>query len=145
MFQDMFLRCDGQFGFNKGLSISHCTFVVREVVDYYLNNGSPVYACALDMQKAFDRVNFIKLFAKLMYIGLPLHTIRILFLLYSSLNLSVFWNGLLSSSFVTLNGLKQGGILSPSLLCIFIDNLISGLERLNVGCFVSNVYYGCVA
>ena len=125
----MFLCCDKQFGFKKGLSTSHCTFVAREVVDFYLNNGSSVYAGALDMQKAFDRVSLIMLFAKLMHIGLPLHIARILFLLYSRLNLSVFWNGSLSPSFVTVNGLKQGEILSPSLFCIFIDNLITGLER----------------
>ena len=44
--------------------INHCTFVAKEVIglSYYINSGSDVYACALDMQKAFDRVDLVKLF-----------------------------------------------------------------------------------
>ena len=47
---------------NYGHSTNYCTYVVREVIDYYRNNGSDVFACTLDMQKAFDRVDISKLF-----------------------------------------------------------------------------------
>ena len=60
----MFSCCDRQFGLKK--STGHYTFAVRKAIDYDLNNGSPVYACALDVQKAFYHLNLIKLFAKLM-------------------------------------------------------------------------------
>ena len=144
-YYDYFYSCDLQFGFKKAHSTNHCTFVVKEVIDYYLHNDSDVYACTLDMQKAFDRVNIIKLFCKLLVRKLPVHIIRVLFLLYSQLSLTIFWNGNFSDIFVQLNGVKQGGILSPYLFCIFIDDMLTGLRNLRVGCFVGSIFFGCLA
>ena len=39
--------------------------MVTEVIDYYKNNGSPVYMCMFDVSKAFDRVNLLTLFKTL--------------------------------------------------------------------------------
>ena len=36
-------------------------FVLNEVVDYYLNNGSSIFLVLLDASKAFDWVQYIKL------------------------------------------------------------------------------------
>ena len=36
--------------------------MLTEVIDYYGNNGSPVYMCMLDAYKAFDNVNVFTLF-----------------------------------------------------------------------------------
>ena len=44
-----------------------CTFVVKEVVSYYINNDSVVYSCAIDMSKAFDKVGLVKLFKKAVF------------------------------------------------------------------------------
>jgi len=55
-----------QFGFKKGLSTGLCTSVVKRTVDYYLNRGSYVFTCLIDFQKAFDRVNYWKLFAQML-------------------------------------------------------------------------------
>ena len=40
-------------------------------------------------------------------------TICILFHLYYNVDLHVMWNGAYSSLFSSINGIKQGGILSP--------------------------------
>ena len=50
-----------QFGLKKNHSINHCSFVIKEVVSYYLHNKSGVFACALGMQKAFYRVDLLNL------------------------------------------------------------------------------------
>ena len=55
-----------QFGFKAGLSTSLCTNVLKQTVDYYTNRGSYVFACFIDFQKAFDKVNYWKLFLKLL-------------------------------------------------------------------------------
>ncbi len=39
--------------------------MTREVISYYNNNGSDVYACLLDCSKAFDRVRHDKLLQNL--------------------------------------------------------------------------------
>jgi len=53
---------DSQFGFKAGHSTSLCTFSFKQVVDYYTGRGSHVFVCFADFRKAFDRVNYWKLF-----------------------------------------------------------------------------------
>ena len=59
--QEAFNSSDLQFGFKSSHSTNHCTFVAKEEIAYYINNGSDVFSCARDMQKAFDRVDLTKL------------------------------------------------------------------------------------
>ena len=54
----------------------------------------------------------------------------------------VNWNGRYSYSFNISNGVKQGGILSPILFCIYMDVLLYKLKVSNVGCYVGNVFLG---
>ena len=55
-----------QFGFKKGLSTTQCTFSMLEIIDYYNFNKSDVGVLLLDASKAFDRVNYCKLFNELL-------------------------------------------------------------------------------
>ena len=74
---------DLQFGYKKSTSTTHCTMVAKEVVNYYINNGSNVYTTLLDASKAFDRINFIKLFKLLMLRNLCPVVCRLLALQYT--------------------------------------------------------------
>ncbi len=51
-----------QFGFKQGSSNSLCTARGQETISYYVHNGSNVYGLMLDDSKAFDHVNYCKLF-----------------------------------------------------------------------------------
>ena len=51
-----------QFGFKADMSTTLCTYVMMETVSYYNAQCSNVYALMLDASKAFDRVNYGKLF-----------------------------------------------------------------------------------
>ena len=48
----------------------------------------------------------------------------------------------MSSHFSISNGVKQGGVLSPILFTIYIDNLIIQLRKLNIGCKICNPFLG---
>ena len=50
----------------KGHSTGQCTNVLKIVVDYHTTRGSHVFTCFVDFRKAFDRVNYWKLFNKLL-------------------------------------------------------------------------------
>ena len=55
-----------QFGFKKKSSPVMCSMTAQEVISHYNSNKSKVFAVLLDASKAFDRVNYIKLFEKLL-------------------------------------------------------------------------------
>jgi len=57
----------------------------------------------------------------------------------------VQWDCTNSSRFQVCNGVKQGAIISPVLFCIYIDDLLHRLQAANIGCFIGNIYAGCMA
>ena len=60
---------DLQFGFKTKTSTTMCTFMTLETIEYYTSKGNNVYTLLLDASKAFDRVDYIKLFEKLLKKG----------------------------------------------------------------------------
>ena len=58
-------------------STTKCTFALTETVNYFRKNKSNVYVMLLDATKAFDKVNYVKLFYQLIDRGLNLFIIRI--------------------------------------------------------------------
>ena len=60
-----------QFAFKPAHSTSMCTSLVKEIIGYYNNHNSVVYACLVDATKAFDRLNYGKLFQLLLDRGMP--------------------------------------------------------------------------
>jgi len=56
-YSEHFETSDYQFGFNKQISCSHVVYSVRSVIEHNVSNGSTVNLCALDLSKAFDRMN----------------------------------------------------------------------------------------
>jgi len=59
-------------------SFIHALFVVSQVADYFLCHGNSVYLASLDASKAFNRVNHVKLFNKVIDRGLPGNIVKIL-------------------------------------------------------------------
>ena len=121
---------DNQFGYKKGHSTDHCIFALTNVIQYYKSNNSPVYSCFLDASKAFDRVNHWTLFRKLLYRGVPAVLIRIMLYWYRTRTFCVKWVSTTSECFNVLNGVRQGGILSPYLFIVYIDDLSNMLTVL---------------
>jgi len=65
-FSNVLKSSDSQFGFKKGLSCNHAIYAVRRAIESSLRNGNTVNLCAIDLSKAFDKVNLHALFIKLM-------------------------------------------------------------------------------
>ena len=133
---------DLQFGFKSGSSTSMCTAMIQETIAYYVNNGSNVYGLMLDASKAFDRVNYCKLFRILIDRNVcPLYC-RLLLNMYVNQKLRVRWNNTHSPYFNVTNGVKQGGVISPILFCIYMDGLLNELANSEVGCYMGGVFAG---
>jgi len=67
--------------------------VLKETVAYYVRNQNPVFCTFLDSTKAFDRVNYCKLFKLLVKRELPELIIRVLANLYMNNLVRVSWGG----------------------------------------------------
>ena len=119
-----------------------CTNVFKEVASHYNSKGSNVYACLVDASKAFDRVNYEKLFQLVLKRNLPGVIIRFLLDAYTRQYAYIKWEGEFSDVIHMHNGVKQGGVLSATLFCIYMDELMSRLEQTGVGCYIGNSFYG---
>ena len=52
--------------------------------------------------------------------------------------MKVKWGNCLSSPFSVSNGVRQGGVLSPYLFALYIDDLLFKLNCVKAGCFLVN-------
>ena len=104
---------DLQFSFKPGTSTTMCSTMVRETISYFVHKNSNVYGLVLDATKAFDRVNYCKLFKILLKRNVNPLICRLLLFMYINQNLRVRWGNNYSDSFTVSNGVKQGGVISP--------------------------------
>ena len=133
-----FNSSERQFGFKKGVGCRDAIFTVKSVVDHYTRNNSTINICALDLTKAFDRVNHDILFLKLMERKVPKSYVLILKNWYDKIFISVRWGDSLSPWTSLLSGVRQGGILSPVLFAIFVDSVLDRLAKCGLGCFIKS-------
>jgi Reverse transcriptase (RNA-dependent DNA polymerase) len=129
----------------KNSSTRISTMILKETLSYYVYNESMVYCSFFDASIAFDRVNYCKLFRLLINRGLPPVITRILIHFHAGHPIRVVWNGLTSPFIAVLNGVKQGGVISPVLFCTYLDNLLVKLSEVGVGCHIGSVFVDALA
>ena len=116
--------------------------MVKEVIQYYLNNSTDVYIILLDGSRAFDCVNYLKLFKLFIKRHLCPTVARFLAIIYTSHGIRVKWGNFISNRVPVTNGVKQGGVLSTILFIIYTDKLLRTLSLYDVDCYVGNMYCG---
>ena len=50
----------------------------------------------------------------------------------------------MSEYFLACNGVKQGGVFSPVLFCLYVDGLLVALSNAGVGCFMGGSFVGAL-
>ena len=95
----------------------------------------------LDASKAFDRVNYCKLFKELLKREMSPLVLRLLLFMYTNQALRVKGGSVMSESFTAMNGVKQGGVLSP----VYTDGLLLRLQESGIGCHMGGHYAGALA
>ena len=128
-----------QFGFKSKHSTDMCIFTLKQIIEFYVSKGSPVYVCYLDASKAFDRISHWSLFAKLIDRQVNPLFVRLLFFWYSQQTMCIRWSSCLSPFFTVSNGVRQGGIISPIFFNIYMDDLSVVLNSLPFGCNMNGV------
>jgi len=140
-----FLGSDNlQFGFKKGSSTNHAMFALHESIKYYAKYGTKVFGAFLDSSKAFDKVLHNALLKKMLDKNVPVSFVLLLKNWYSRLCCSVKWNNSMGQWFPILSGVRQGGVLSPYLYAIYVDDLINELRGSGLGIHIGSVFVGSI-
>ena len=133
-----------QFGYKRGHSTSHAIHVMRTCIDYFTSPGSNVFAAFLDCSKGFDKIDHSGIFQKLMDRKIPLYFLNVIVYWYRNLSSVVKWNGAFSESFQVTSGVRQGGILSPRLFIIYVNDLLVALRDSKAGCHIADLFVAAI-
>lgn len=138
---------DAQFGFRQGLSTESAVLCLKHTVRYYTDRNTPIFACFLDLSKAFDLVSYNVLWEKMRTTTtVPTEISNVLKYWYGNQDNCVRWDGEYSDDYKLKCGVRQGWLTSPTLFNLYINGLIEGLSSAGVGCsidgcFVNNINY----
>ena len=129
-----------QFGFKRNSSTVNSLHCLRQTIDYYVDNKSSVFCSSLDASKAFGRLIHSGLFIKMMNKKVPKIFLDIIMTWHNGLQCRVKWDSVFSEWFNITAGVRQGGVLSPDLYCLYVDDLIKVLQSMQVGCYTKNIF-----
>jgi exonuclease III len=142
LFGEYLYSSDNQLGFKPKVGCTHAIYIMREVVDYYVNNDTTVNLCLIDVAKAFDKVCQAALFLKLMKRHVPVIFITILKNWYNNVIICVKWYNSFSRYFHVAAGVRQGGILSPILFLVYVNEMLIKLSK--CGCSILGHWTGAL-
>ena len=77
-------------------------------------------------------------FKKLIDRQVPSYIVRIMIYCYINQTMFVRWSRILSEGFQVSNDVRQGGVLSPYLLNVYINDLRAALTKCRTGCCIDD-------
>lgn len=113
-----------QSGFVPGRGTREQILNVRQIVEKTREFNVETYLCFVDYSKAFDCVNWQKMWEILKEMGLPYHLIWLLKQLYGNNMTTVRINNTCSDRFKLGAGVRQGCVLSPLLFNIYSEHIM---------------------
>ena len=97
-------------------------YTVRKIVDKFVSAGNTVNLCAIDLSKAFDKVNHNALYIKLMERHIPVELLDTLFSLFSNCWTCIKWKNISSCFF-------QYCIWCQARICALTSNVFTVYQR----------------
>ena len=114
-----------QFGFQAGKSTFHCLYKLYH--DILAMKNLPI-ATVYDLEKAFNSVDQTLLLSKLKHSGLNGPRFATIKSFLSNRKVSIQVNDFIAMSFVPLNGLPQGAVLSPLLFIFYLKGFLQDAD-----------------
>jgi hypothetical protein len=108
-------------------------FCLKQTVDNYILHGNTAHLLALDIAKAFPRVNHFALLTKLVARKAPLSLLNLLESWLTRSRSKVRWCGVTSGYFSLRVGVNQGSVLAPALFGILINDVLVACNVLHFG------------
>ena len=114
---------ESQSGFREGYSTIDNAFILMSVIQKYLcKKKGKIYVCFVDFQKVFDSVHRDKLWNVLKTVGVKGNLFKVVKDMYKCVKACVKVNDDYTDYFNCRIGLKQGCLLSPMILSIFVND-----------------------
>ena len=120
---------DAQFGFRKGRSTVDAMFALLSTVQNYLSNNKRLYVAFVDLKKCFDSIYRNALWLKLFRAGIQGKMLRIVKCMYEKVKSCVKSCNSFSDFFEYSVGLRQGEVISPILVSLFLEDLELYLQK----------------
>ena len=114
-----------QIGFKPGFRTSDHIFTLHNIIDKFISKKKYLFACFVDLRKAFDTVWREGMLHKLNQFGIQGKFFQVIKSMYTDVMFCVKVNGHITQSFSTNIGVKQGCVLSPKLFNMFINDIPS--------------------
>ena len=115
-----------QIGFTPGFRTSDHLFTLKTLIDNHVTYSSKpgkIFACFVDLKKAFDSVWHKGLFYKLLKSDVCGKIYNLIKCMFQNSTCSVKINDHQTPSFSYCKGVRQGCVLSPLLFNLYINDL----------------------
>ena len=118
-----------QSGFRKARQTKDNILTVIQTAQEGFNQNEKTLSVFFDITAAFDKVWHSGLIYKLYCMGIPYYILRIVCTFLSSRTFTVKVNGIHSRLCIIECGVPQGGVLSPTLFAIYINDIPMSREN----------------
>ena len=113
---------EGQCGFRRGRGCADQLFSLRMLMEKAREYHRPIYACFIDLRKAYDSVHRDSLWSILQHFyHLPEKLLSIIRALHENSTAAVRTYGKISDKFPVTCGVRQGCVLAPTLFNLYFD------------------------
>ncbi|KAJ9689585.1 hypothetical protein PVL29_014989 [Vitis rotundifolia] len=130
------LFSNSQNVFVEGRQILDAVLVANEAIDSRKRSASAGVVCKLDIEKAYNHVNWRFLLSVLEKMGFGPKWRKWMFFCISTVRMAVLVNGTPTDFFSTFRGLRQGDPLSPYLFVLIMEVLSSLISRVEEKGFI---------
>ena len=124
---------DEQGGSRAGRRTAELSSTLTETIKFRARRNDKTYVAFLDCRKAFDSMYRPAMLVAANTAGVGGRFFATLANSYEGVTSAVTVDGATSASFECLNGLRQGGILSPIVWAIYLTPLLNELRARNLG------------
>ena len=131
-----------QKGFTQGQMPTIAALILTELITEYAKRRSPLYVAFMDARKAFDVLWHMGLLKEMNKFGLHNNNWLFFHNWYENVTSKIKWHGEISRSIDEKQGVRQGGIWSPTAYKIFVDSLLKSFEQNQLGACIGTVFCG---
>ena len=117
-----------QFGYQKGKCTTDCIFILHSIIAKVLNSGQKLYSIFIDYEKAYDKINHIFLWQKMLSENISSKITNAIKSMYSVVRSVIKHNSKLSNSIHSHLGVKQGDPSSSLLFMMFINDIVTSVR-----------------